>query len=69
MAKSGFNVLNQQSVTVEHKGRILRGTYIVWRGTITVSSGLARTTALLGGMLPEPLARSMLCDLADDGKI
>jgi hypothetical protein len=69
MSKSGFNARNQQQITVEHKGRILRGTYIVWRGTITLSSGLARTTALIGGILPESLARSMLRELADDGKI
>jgi hypothetical protein len=69
MAKSGYNVLNQQSFTVEHKGRLLSGTYVVWRDTITVTSGLVRRTGLTRGMLPEPLARTLLRDLADEGKI
>ena len=63
------NVVNRQQITVEHKGRVLSGTYVIWRGTLTVSSGLVSKSALIGRLLPEALARIMLRELANDGQI
>lgn len=63
------NVVNRQPITVEYKGRILSGTYVVWRGTITVTSGLVSKSALVGRVLPQALARIMLRELAEDGQI
>ena len=63
------NVVNRQPITVEHKGRVLTGTYVIWHGTVTVTSGLVSKSALVGRLLPQVLARIMLRELADNDQI
>ena len=64
MTNLPWDDVNQRSITIEHKGRTLSGTYVVWHGAIIVTSGLVSKSALIGGSSPEALARIILREIA-----
>ena len=58
-------------VTIEYEGRTLSGSYVVFEGIVTVSTGVGFKSARISGgdgTDAERLARVLLVELARDGK-
>jgi hypothetical protein len=57
------------TVSIEWKGRLLYGRFVVFGRSLIIEAGGKRKTAQLGRLAPPLLARMMLRELAQDGEI
>ena len=66
---SDSNSINPYEISVEVNGKTYNGTYKVKKGVITVSSALSHSSTHLGGTPPEALAKILLREMAESGKL
>jgi hypothetical protein len=59
----------KREVSIEYKGKTYNATYTVEKGIITVSTLYGKKATQVGGSPPESLARIMIRELVDEGKI